>query len=230
MDLEPHWLIPPTPDPARSAEFDAILDRALAAGPEHPLEYDSDAPRWQFLMHVAKSGRYVLHGSNNPSITVFEPRQSDDVHEFGNRTAIYAASDGLWPMYFAIVDRSRHVSLVNASITDVADPTQTRYFFSISAERLAEGAFRDGTVYILPNEEFELDHEYEISGHRVRANQVARRTEVAPLAKLSVSPTDFPFLDQIRGHDQETVMRRVEADIDGFPWLTDKADAPGEHA
>jgi hypothetical protein len=30
---------------------------------------------------------------------------------------------------------------------------------------------------------------------------------------------DFPFLDQMRGHDDETVWRRAKAAPDGFPWL-----------
>ncbi|MEU1003082.1 hypothetical protein [Streptomyces tibetensis] len=40
----------------------------------------------------------LLHGSGDPAIRRFEPRQPDDSSEFGNRRAVFAADDGLWPM------------------------------------------------------------------------------------------------------------------------------------
>ena len=57
----------------------------------------------------------MLHGSGSPDIQEFEPRQSNDLAEFGNRRAVYAASDGIWPIYFAVVNRDGPVtSLVNS--------------------------------------------------------------------------------------------------------------------
>jgi hypothetical protein len=40
---------------------------------------------------------------------------------------------------------------------------------------------------------------------------------VKPLAKLTVGPRDFPFLQQIRGHDDELLQARIAANPDGFP-------------
>jgi hypothetical protein len=37
--------------------------------------------------------------------------------------------------------------------------------------------------------------------------------------KLSVGPEDFPLLDHIRGHDDESTFARARADPDGFPWV-----------
>lgn len=221
MKLPDYWLaLPPVADDTGLvAEFDGILKQAIAAGPTQPIPYTSSAPKWQFLVHVAASGRYVLHGSNNPEIARFEPRQSNDVAEFGNRTAIYASSDGVWPIFFAIADRTQHLSLVNASITELDDDQETRYYFSITDTLLAANPWRNGTVYILPNDGFELDREYDLHGYRVRANQVASLTAVSPLAKLSVQPEDFPFLAQVRGHDREQVTLIATADPHGFPWL-----------
>jgi hypothetical protein len=72
-------------------------------------------PRWQFLCYLADHKPIVLHGSGNPGLSEVEPRQTNDLNEFSNRRAIYAASDGIWPIYFAIRDREQHaMSLTNA--------------------------------------------------------------------------------------------------------------------
>lgn len=47
----------------------------------------------------------MLHGTGEPDIALFEPRQPEDLSEFGGRRAVFAAMDGIWPMYFAILDR-----------------------------------------------------------------------------------------------------------------------------
>ncbi len=78
----------------------------------------------------------VLHGSGRSDIREFVPRQSSDATEFGNRRAVYAASDGIWPIYFAVVDRDGPVtSLMNACVRVVgADGSRSKryYFFSIN--------------------------------------------------------------------------------------------------
>jgi len=42
---------------------------------------------------------------------------------------------------------------------------------------------------------------------------------VAPIAKLTVQPADFPL--PIRGHDFAIQQKRIEADPGGFPWILD---------
>jgi hypothetical protein len=151
MKLPAYWMTRPAPPPGRrtSASFDRLLQQALAKGPGEPIDYRLEAPTWQFLCHAADRGKLLLHGSGDPAIGRFEPRQPDDNSEFGNRRAVFAAGDGLWPMYYAIP---------------------------------------------------------------------ASPVSVNPVAKLAVEPEDFPFLDRIRGHDDERVWTRAAADPDGFPW------------
>src|SRR5262245_51037840 len=124
INLPTYWLPRPAsaPDAATLAAFDALLDTALAQGPNVPIDYALPAPRWQFLCHAAEQRGLALHGSGNPDIAEFEPRQSNDLNEFGNQKAVYAASDGVWAMFFAIVDRGRfNMSITNACIR-VEDP------------------------------------------------------------------------------------------------------------
>ena len=90
-------------DTATLRDFEALYKRVLTSGGE--VDYGLAAPRWQFLCFLADNKEVLLHGSGNPAISRFEPRKSDDVSEFGDRKAVYAAGDGIWPIYFAILDR-----------------------------------------------------------------------------------------------------------------------------
>ena len=222
----PPWMPRPAPPPdaATVAAFDELLDRAVRDGAERPIDYRLAAPKWQFLCHAADRGGYVLHGSGNPDIACFEPRQSNDVAEFGNRAAVYAAADGLWPMYFAILDRDRYWMSLTNSCSRVQDRDgrlgEPHYVFSIDNESLAHQPWRTGTVYLLPSEGFEREAPFPgADGTLVHTAQAASLTPVEPVAKLVVEPRDFPFLDRIRGHDRGEQAARMAAEPDGFPWL-----------
>jgi hypothetical protein len=196
----------PEPDPATLAAFDQLLSEATLAGPDAPLDYRLAAPKWQFLCHAADHGGYVLHGSGTGDIAEFEPRQSNDIEEFGNRRAVYAASDGLWAMYFAIIDRDRYVtSLYNGCCRLGPAPDgpfgEPRYFVSVNEDALDHVPWRAGTVYLLPSDGFAEQPPMQLGDEWVRTQQVARATPVRPAARLSVEPADFPLLASIRGHD-----------------------------
>jgi hypothetical protein len=222
--VQPYWLRRPgpAPDAATRAEFDALLAAALAAGPATAVDYRLTAPKWQFLCHVADRGDAVLHGSSDPDIAVFEPRQSNDIAEFGNRTAVYAAADGLWAMFFAILDRPRHrMALTNSCFRVLGQDgsvSEPYYFFAVNHEVIEQDQFGPGTVYLLPAGSFEREAEYVEGGRRVLTAQAASLEPVEPLAKLAVEPGDFPM--RIRGYDLEAQLARIEADPDGFPWLS----------
>jgi hypothetical protein len=145
--------------PAVIAAVDNLYAEALRRGPDAPIDYTLDAPKWQFLSYLCEAHNVLLHGSAAPDIDEFEARQSNDTDEFGNRRAVYAASDGIWPMYFAIANRDGPVcSLMNACFRVVDDAGNTSlpyYFFSINDDAFEGNPWRDGTVYILPRATFE---------------------------------------------------------------------------
>ena len=100
-----------------------------------------------------------LHGSGDPNIALFEPRQSNDLNDFGNQKAIYAASDGLWAMFFAIVDRDRVTSITNACVRledDTGAVHGPLYVFSVSQSALAKSALANG--HGLPPAALNLHH------------------------------------------------------------------------
>jgi hypothetical protein len=205
--LPDYWLTRPAPEPdeATCAAFDGLLDAALAQGGHAAIDYTLAAPKWQFLCHAADRRGLALHGSGNPGIALFEPRQANDLGDFGNQKAVYAASDGLWAMYFAIVDRERHPMTLSNACVRLADPDGAVrgpfYFFSISQSALPYQPWRSGTVYLLPSETFLVQPPMAFGEARALIAQLASLVPVRPLARLTVAPDDFPLLARIRGHD-----------------------------
>jgi hypothetical protein len=163
----------------------------------------------------------ALHGSGNHNIILFEPRQSSDLNEFGNQKAVYAASDGLWAMFFAIVDRDRVRSITNACVrlADEAGILHGPYYvFSVSQSALPNQPWRTGTVYLLPRSTFTVQPPIAFGSNQVQIAQLASFVSVPPLAKLMVTPADFPFLMQIRGHDDQRLQEYATALQTGAPW------------
>jgi hypothetical protein len=222
--LPAHYLPrPPMPlGAATIAAFEGLFVSSVARGGGARIHYELPVPKWQFLCYLADTKPIVLHGSGDPRIAEFEPRQSNDTEAFGNRRAVYAARDGLWPMYFAIVDRERYrMGLMNAAMRVMKPPEAagSYYYFSIGGPDLPSDPWRSGTIYLLPDATFEQQQIEQWHNLGVESTQVASLVPVPPLARLAIEPDDFPFLQQIRRHDPATIRARALADPDGFPWL-----------
>jgi hypothetical protein len=215
---------PPMPPAAALDDFERLYADQVAPGRGDLVAYPLAAPKWQFLCWLADAHDVVLHGSGRDDIDVFEPRLPDDTSEFGKQTAVFAASDGLWAMYFAILDRAKAWSLINACFTvasgiDGVAPDAVHYYFSVNADALVDRrGFRSGFVYVLPRATFARQSDDEHDGAVLVSRQWASPEPVRPLARVAVSPDDFPFLSEVRGHDYEAVAARAAADPDGFPW------------
>lgn len=224
--LPDYWLTRPEAhlDERTANDFDDLLATTLSTDGCPTLEFTLPRPKWQFLCHLADHHDIALHGSGNPHIDLFEPRQSQDLTEFGNQKAIYAASDGLWAMFFAIVDRDRVESITNACVR-LSDETGTLhgpyYVFSVSQSALPNQPWRTGTVYLLPRETFTTQPPLSFGPSQVHIAQLASFVPVQPLAKLTVTPEEFPFLTQIRGHDDQRLQEYATALQTGAPWPSD---------
>lgn len=221
--LPDYWLTRPAASLDQSAQtaFDALLQASLRSGGCPTIHYTLPWPKWQFLCHLADHHETVLHGSGDVDIALFEPRQSNDIHDFGNQKAIYAASDGLWAMFFAVVDRARVGSVVNACIRvtdELGMLSGPFYLFSVSQSALPSQPWRSGMVYILPRSTFTGQSPATVGSSEVHIAQLASSVPVQPLAKLEVAPEDFPFLKQIRGHDDTRLPEYATAMQTGAPW------------
>lgn len=226
MILPDYWLTRPSAASDASIEraFAELLQTTLSLGGCPTIQFNLPWPKWQFLCYLADQHDIALHGSGDPNIALFEPRQSNDLSEFGNQKAVYAASDGLWAMFFAVVDRDRVGSVTNACVR-LADPSGTLhgpyYVFSVSQTALPSQPWRTGTVYLLPRNSFTVQPSMTFGPNEVHIAQLASLVSVQPLAKLTVTPEDFPFLTQIRGHDDQRLQEYATALQTGAAWPKD---------
>ncbi len=224
MILPDYWL--PRPkielDPQIRSEFDQLLARIKDRGTPYRVDYTYPVPKWQFLCYLADQHGVVLHGTGDANIEIFEPRPSNDLNEFGAQTAVYAALDGLWAMFFAILDRSQYsMATSNACIRLVdgaGNISEPCYVFSISQDALRQQPWRKGTVYLLPGDTFVNQPSLEFGPYEVHIPQVASFVPLKPLGSLEVWPAEFPFLGDIRGIDDARLQEYGQAMQSGAPW------------
>jgi len=207
--------------PEMMAAFENLL---VSTSSGDVVDYSLAFPKWQFLSYICETKNLVLHGSQNLEIEVVEPRQANDIKAFSNQSAIYATTDGIWVLYFAILDRGKYpdMTLFNSCLqvrTSQEQLSEPLYFFSITHSILLQKPWCIGAVYILPRQTFTQEPAQQVQGTEIIFPHWIGSKPVRPVAKLIVEPDDFPFLNQIHGHNNKTLFRMASADPNGFPWL-----------
>lgn len=168
-------------DESRARQYDDALTAAAQGG--GLVDYRLPYPKHEFLSYVVHHRGLLAHGSNLDDIVLFEPRQANDAGTY--LTGVYAADDGIWPMFFAIVARGGgRLGLYNGSHhVGRGDRLRRFYLFSITKDPGDPASWTTGTVYLLPRETF----------RHIWGNEWVSDVSVRPLARLSVRPDDFPF-------------------------------------
>jgi hypothetical protein len=222
--LPDYWIERPpfTPTRATEAAVDAFLELADAS----PGLLDVDAVlretprvvRWRFLCALAGRRRIAFHGTGDPGIERFEPREPVDFAPFGQQQAVFATSDPIWAMFYAIVDRTRHRLTLNNGCLVLDDTGDAYYYFSVSRQALPLRPWRTGYLYLLPAETFVEQPGGEYAGRPAHIPQLASPVAVTPFARLRVAPKSFPFLGHIRGHDDERLADYARAVMAAEPW------------
>jgi len=210
------------------AAIDDVLSLGQPSAGAGPLDVDAivhgraGVTPWQFLSALAERRNIAFHGTGDPSIESFEPRQPIDFAPFGNQKAVFATTDPIWAMFYAIVDRDRYrLTLNNACILltdDDGRPGVPHYYFSITGAALRDQPWRTGYVYFLPAETFVAQPAGRYAGRDARVPQLASPVAVTPFARLQVGPGDFPFLAQIRGHEDSRLSEYAQAVMAAAPW------------
>ncbi len=186
------------------------------------IDYDLPFPKWEFLSYLCETKELVLHGSQNLDVDEVEPRQANDKRAFSNQRAIYATTDGIWVIYFAIIDRKKYpgMSLFNSCfrIEYAADQlSEPRYFFSITQSVLVKNPWCEGAIYILPRQNFTQEAPQQIMGAEVVFPHWISAYPAKPIAKMKVETADFPFLPQIHGHNDEKLVELYMTNPGVFP-------------
>ena len=196
----------------------------------------SSVPRWVFLHWLTHQG-LLLHGSSRADLTLFEPRAPKDLSpdDFSKRTAVFAASDGVWAMMYALRDRAHVNGMLNMAlqIEEQGEWSPVRHFLSFSPvdSSVTDGRdlLREGSVYVLPRHNFEQMPAYEWPGlGKVLEPHWVNPLPVRPVMRVPVSPKDFPL--PVRTHDAARVNSLSQSDPWGFPWLEPAPHPPNKKA
>jgi hypothetical protein len=184
-------------DPARRAAFDELVSAARDGNGTVDVG-NCRYPLHELLTYLVTERDYLLHGSNDPDIRVLEPRPA---HDFGTELhAVVACDDGIWPLFYAVVNRER-IEAMFTNCLHVGRPPRRRrlYMFAIVADPAAEETWTRGVVYALPRDGFRHEWGKEwVSEHRVE-----------PLLRVPVSAGDFPLRDSVVGLSDARELRRV---------------------
>lgn len=159
----------------------------------------------RFVQWLMLEERVIFHGSNNRDLSEMTPiRRSMEIMNLagrGNLGSVYGTHDGLWSMFFAVVDRDRLRGSIRNGVDrhfGRSDEWVDLYHFSVHHEMLGQRPFTTGALYLMPRDRFERVPLYPGGPP---SNEWACSKAVVPHGRLIVRPEDFPFLDDIGGHD-----------------------------
>jgi len=178
--------------PETEAAFATVADELLGGGTSAVPE-----PRLDFLRWLAENRPVVFHGSPRDDLEELSTdRRSRDATAWGNQEAVYASTDPVWATYFACLRRDRGwTGTRNGSMGQAGGPLYPRrYLFLHNRGSASPERFGPGSLYLLPPSTFVADEP--LAGVIDTAHLVSH-VPVRPLARLDVTPDDFPFADRI---------------------------------
>jgi hypothetical protein len=174
--------------PRERAGFTAAADALLRGEP-----VDLPQPRVEFLRWLALNRPVVFHGSPRDDLEELSTeRRSRDTTTWGDQTAVYASSDPVWSIYFAVLRRDNGWTETRNGSLGIGG--RRFYFFLHNRGSESADRFGPGSLYLLPPETFEAQRP--ALGFIDLAHLVSR-VPVRPLARVDVTPEDFPFRDAI---------------------------------
>lgn len=162
------------------------------------IEYALSYPKHEFLKYLIEEKKVLLHGSNW-NVETLEPRQGNCTSKkFGNLNAVYATNDPILPLFHAIQDKN---TFTGSSVSGVilSNGTTTSYIFKVEQKMLEKSPWSRGGIYILSPETFQQGTDDD----GTLIDEFASMISVRPLAKLFVSPEDFPYLHDIQPLDNK---------------------------
>lgn len=185
-------LPPVAADAAVEAVFAGAADALLAGETVSVPE-----PRLDFLRWLADHRPVVFHGSPRDGLTELSTeRRSRDATAWGDQQAVYASTDPVWAIYFACLRRDRgFTGTKNGSLGRPGGPLYPRrYFFLHNHGSASPHRFGPGSLYVLRPDTFVPDTP--LAGVIDTAHLVSHEP-VRPLARVDVTPEDFPFRERI---------------------------------
>lgn len=175
-------------------------------------ERPSDMSLVTLLGWIAQCRPVLFHGSTRDDLRTLEPiRRTRDSTPFGDQLAVFAASDPVWAIYFATLHRGAGFRSTRNGSIGIPDALYPRwYFFSHNVGAELEDRFGDGWLYVLPRAVFRPEPS---RLGVLDSGQWVSQVPVTPLARIGVSPADFPFIEHVFSHrlDQKMVTTFLRA-------------------
>ncbi len=155
-------------------------------------------PLHELLTYLVAERGLLLHGSNDATLEVLEPRPARDFNT--ELPAVVACDDGIWPIFYAVVARDR-IEAVFTACTHLGRPPRLRrfYMFAIGGDPASPASWTRGVVYALPRAGF----------RREWGREWVNARPVRPLLRVLVGPEDFPLRDSVIGLSAPGEFRRV---------------------
>ncbi|MHA7966743.1 hypothetical protein ACX93W_21770 [Paenibacillus sp. CAU 1782] len=173
-------------------EFNAIFNAAING--DGLIEYTSHFPKQRFIQYIANNKNVLLHGSNQKSITEFEPRRQT-LHNGNYVDAVFATMDGIWPVFYSVLDKGKLVGNIRNGCLETRSGRKF-YFFSITKETYISDPWTKGMIYFLPRETFGR-----ASNEIISFDEWISEQPVKPMAKIEVEWEDFYFRDRVAVHN-----------------------------
>lgn len=170
--------------------FDQMFIEYISSGDGSVFTYNSRYPLYMFLNYMIENKGVLVHGSNHSSISKFEPRNST---LFNGKPvkAVFASSDGVWSLFFAVLKREGYLGSIRNLCLSVATNKGKKRYYYFSVNNIDPNRWTNGTIYFFTKSHFKQGG--------IRDEWVCEK-ELEPLARLTVTPSDFPFLDKVRIH------------------------------
>jgi hypothetical protein len=188
-------------DEYRQKSFDVLLDGAIGLRPNTLISYNLPYPKAEFLNYACDWRGLVAHGSPLNDLEVIEPlRKSKDTNEFGNRQQVFCSPDAIWAMWFAILDKSKYHLTQNGCVRVGQGERRLKYYhFELPAANEADPPFTNGTIYLCRAEAFPEKRPYpQLEWFKAEIEEWGSAQPVIPLARIHVTPHDFPYLKQVQ--------------------------------
>lgn len=205
-------LAPVAADQETEAAFAATADSLLAGVPT-----ELPAGRLDFLRWLAENRPVVFHGSPHADLSELSTeRKSRDTTAWGDQQAVYASTDPVWAIYFACLRRdTTWKGTRNGTIGKAGGPLYPRkYFFLHNRGSASPDRFGAGSLYILPPETFVADK----PSQGLDSAHLVSHSPVVPLARVDVTPEDFPFRDRVTyfRNGESMTMSLMRASLSGI--------------
>ncbi|WP_432942917.1 hypothetical protein ACQPXM_38485 [Kribbella sp. CA-253562] len=160
-----------------------------------------------YLQWLANHRQVLFHGSKRDNLSELRPdRESEDSTAFGNQRAVFASDDPVWAMWFALLARGPGFRSTRNGAWSMRGETTWQYFFSVDADQPDEELLTDGWLYVVPRAGFTV--EPAIAG-LLQSAQWVSPDPVGPLARIAVTPADFPLTSAIGRHTGSESMFRT---------------------